>query len=201
MSRRWTSVSLKGDSFRIPRLCPSTLRPAEMELRYGYVSFSPLSLWDQFYQTFNYATDAGEATFAYLRYRSKCAWLWAAVIVLVPATFGLALGYASPHPALVFTVWAAPLACVMLGGWLTLRLRRNALRRHPLPKDAVSWRPAAYYVGPGLNLFARRSVFKARRPEWIRALVEANPGAVDNATYARITGSARPAVDTTKPFA
>ncbi len=200
MSKRWTSVGLKGDSLRMPRLCPSTLRPADTELRYSYISWSPLTLWDRCDQTFYYAADAAEATLANIRYRSRCVWLWLAVVILVPVTFGLTLGYASPHPALVFTVWAAPLACVVLGVWLTLRMRRHALRRHPVPKDAVSWRPAAYYVGPGLNILAQRAVFKARRPEWIRALVEANPETVDNATYARITGSARPQPDNRKPF-
>lgn len=202
MSKRWTSVSLKGDSQMIPLLCPSTLRPADLKLRYGYVRFNPLTWWSTFYQTFHYAEDAGQAVQAYLKYRTLRLWWWLFVlIVLTPGAWILTLVEIGSNSSLFFLGWAVPLACLGIGVLVTFRMRRRAMARHPLPKDAISWRPSAYYVGSGLNVFARRAVYKARRPEWIRALVEANPDAVDNATYARITGSARPLAEAEKPFA
>jgi len=202
MSQTWTSVTLKGKSQVIPRVCPATLRPGTHALRYGYSGLLYFINRTTYYQTFNYAEDAARGVQNCLKHRNRRFWIWLLGIILgIPGAY-IAL-YVIPflHPILpVMNYLLGPLILILLVA-LTLRSRRAAWAKGPKPEDAQVWGPSAYYTGSGLNILGTTAVFKAHRPEWIRALVEANPDQVDDATYARITGSARPIPDGRKPFA
>ncbi len=201
MSTKWTSVSLNGRIQVLPRICPATLRPAQEELRYGYRGPFYFLMRTTYYQSFYYAGDAAQAVKAWLKHRSRRILIWVLVVlILMPAAlFGTAM-LTDPHPSLRFLTWVAPVLGLVVGWLLVTWSRRSTLARHPVPADAICRGPAAYYTGSGWNLTGRRAVYKARRPEWIRALVEANPDQVDDATYAQITGNARPQPENAKPF-
>jgi hypothetical protein len=86
--------------------------------------------------------------------------------------------------------------------WLMIRAWKKAITsKHPLQEGQLVLGPAAYYTGQAFGGFGSRSVYRALRPEWLAALVRANPGSVDAGTYARVTGEAAPAKDERKPFA
>jgi hypothetical protein len=202
MSQQWTSVTLKGKSQVIPNVCPATLRPATHSLRYGYSG--PLYFINRttYYQTFFYAADAAQAVQHWLKHSNRRFWIWLLGIVLgVPGIYIAFYSLPFLRPALPILNYAAIPLIIALCVYLTHRSKRAAQARGPKPSDAVRWGPSVYYTGSGLHILGNAAVFKALRPEWIRALVEANPEQVDDATYARITGSARPVPDGRKPFA
>jgi hypothetical protein len=61
------------------------------------------------------------------------------------------------------------------------------MRRHPPLDNQAVWSLAAYYTGTGWT----HSRYRAARPEWITALVEANPNLVDDETYRAVFGEDR----------
>src|SRR5207244_3782302 len=93
------------------------------------------------------------------------------------------------------------LLAVGLIWWRKHALWRRAERSHPVREGQAVWGLAAFYTGETFGLGPSGRVYRAARPEWLKALVEANPDQVDDATYQRLVGVARPSGETARPFA
>jgi hypothetical protein len=78
-----------------------------------------------------------------------------------------------------------------LGRWIAKASLRRAMRLHPQRTGQAVWGHAVYYQCP---YYDYPGGYRAGRPEWIRALVEANPGGVSDETYRQWTGRERPGV-------
>ncbi len=202
----WPSVTLKGgDAFVIPAACPNCLAPATVQYRYDYTPWLYFITRTRYYQTFTYCTGCEPMMDAWFKWDR---WGGCLAILLYPAGIvgGILLGIQAydllkdslpeqikgPLP-FVTTVLGVVLAWTLLRG-----LKHLLLRKHPLKEGQAIQGPAAYYVGDRL---LGGQIYRALRPEWIKLLVEANPAAVDDATYLKLTGSAKPAPAGGKPFA
>ena len=88
------------------------------------------------------------------------------------------------------------------GAVIYLAARALKRRRHPHRPGQAVWGLAAFYTGGTAFGFNNRfAVYKAARPEWIAALVRANPEQVDEAVYQNLVGTVRPAlVQAARPF-
>ena len=82
---------------------------------------------------------------------------------------------------------------IYLGRWIAKASLRRAMRLHPQRTGQAVWGHAVYYSSPH-PLMKSDGGYRAARPEWIRALVEANPGGVSDETYRQCTGRERPGV-------
>ncbi len=203
--RSWSKVTLGGQRHVMPKVCPNCLAPSEVDRRYAYKA--PWWLWlvdsARYIQTFYYCRDCGAQVGAYYWYRkwlARVRFLFAVLSLAALVALGEWLGRLSrgqPNDSLL-PPWGtlALLPAVLLVWWGLRRwLKQRALRSAPILEKQAVWGPAAYYVGErgwGLaDLFtgASRSVYRAVRPEWIRALAEANPEKVDDATYRGVVGA------------
>ncbi|MGO8691063.1 MAG: hypothetical protein ACLQLG_15695 [Thermoguttaceae bacterium] len=209
MSRRqWSKVALGGERHLIPKVCPNCLAPSEVERRYAYKA--PWWLWiidsARYIQTFYYCRDCGAQAGAYTWYHkwvSRVRFPFAVLSLAALVALGELLGRMSrglPNDS-PLPPWgtAALLPAALVVWWGLCRwLKRRALVSAPILEKQAVWGPAVYYTGDRgfglLDLFAgaSRSVYRAARPEWIRALVEANPEKVDDATYRDAVGAEKP---------
>jgi hypothetical protein len=82
---------------------------------------------------------------------------------------------------------------IYLGRWIAKASLRRAMRLHPQRTGQAVWGHAVYYQSPYPPMNYEGG-YRAARPEWIRALVEANPGGVSDETYRQWTGRERPGV-------
>jgi hypothetical protein len=82
---------------------------------------------------------------------------------------------------------------IYLGRWIAKASLRRAMRLHPQRTGQAVWGHAAYYSSP-YPLMSWDGGYHAARPEWIRALVEANPNGVLDETYRQWTGRELPGV-------
>jgi len=155
-----------------------------------------------YYQTFTYCADCHPQAASALGLRrwgvfaaveAIFAWilLFVAFVDLVrdPAT-GTAAGLRG-----AVAIAAATAMAIAQGAAIYLAARAIKRRRHPPRPGQAAWGLAAFYTGGTAfgfnNAFA---VYKAARPEWIAALVRANPDQVDDAVYRSHVGTARPSI-------
>ncbi len=82
---------------------------------------------------------------------------------------------------------------IYLGRWIAKASLQRAMRLYPQRTGQAAWGHAVYYVSP-YPVTNWVGGYDAARPEWIRALVEANPGGVSDETYRQWTGRERPGV-------
>lgn len=211
----WGKVKLKGESQLMPKLCPNCLQPGDIDARYSYSPHFLIYLFTRttYWHTFYYCRDCSTQLDAYFSKESKLGCLWFVYMVgFVASLVGITVqtnegGFlhgvdnALQTAAVIGTMVAYIALCIGLSRWVTAFYRRKA----PKQPAQATWGPAAYYVGDGALGFgnALTRVFRAARPDWIRALVEANPTQVDDATYQMITGHKRPdpPAEAPKPFA
>src|SRR5205085_9570693 len=83
------------------------------------------------------------------------------------------------------------------------QLVKGIVRKGLKPGTTPFWGPSAFFVGDGMMGLGNPStrVYRANRPEWIRALAQSNPSQVEGAAYQRRMRPARPAGGGTKPSA
>ena len=203
-SPRWTKVSLHGIPHFIPAVCPNCLQPADVSLRCSHGPFidnmfNPLLANSQTFEYCSTCVDAARAALVCQRVRRGVFWIMSLIpLSLVFVGFmHLVLGEHSPlrpywmrfvKASGVWSILVFPIGG-MLVAWLIVRLTRwRMMRRYPLNEQQAVWGLAAYYKGSGK--------YSAARPEWLVALVEANPEGVDDATYREVTGCDRPDVET-----
>jgi hypothetical protein len=148
--------------------------------------------------------------------------LWFTMFMLsILALLGIArvFGFGTDsQPRFDSTVSRLPevIAAVVIGvsvllAWLFARLRWHWSRngehtRHPQREGQAVWGLAAFYAGPSLlgtlGSMETTSIYQAARPEWLSALVGCNSQQVDDATYLRWVGKAKPAAEEKpRPFA
>ena len=210
MSRRqWSKVALGGERHLIPKVCPNCLAPSEVERRVCLQG--PVVAMDHR----QCAVHPDVLLLPGLRWRRRgripgitsgslacgslspcCRWppwlpwgnCWGGCRAGCPTTALCRRGARRPCSPPCSVVW-----------WGLCRwLKRRALVSAPILEKQAVWGPAVYYTGDRgfglLDLFAgaSRSVYRAARPEWIRALVEANPEKVDDATYRDAVGAEKP---------
>jgi len=212
---QWPKVALKGESQTIPRLCPNCLKEAEVELRYCYIRPWDVLRPTRYFQSFRYCAGCGAAAAAHLRHLGRTGWLLkapGAILALVGSCAGAAalteaVLPGSRDPAVRGPVaaagFAAGLAAVgLLAGLFAWWSKKAALRRSPPREGQAVWGVAAYYTGSTLlDLLGGSKVYRAARPEWLAALVRANPDQVDDATYRQLVGAEKPARQPQRPFA
>jgi hypothetical protein len=211
-TQRWSKVELTGEGQAIPRTCPNCLKPSEVENRYSYTRPFPIYLLDRtrYWQTFYYCSSCARTLDAFFKHQRIKGWLWfPAGAAFIGALIGSAMLFSKGGPferlkdsdAMVPIMIGADLLLVIALFWgISSMIKRFIKGRHPQQADQATWGPAAYFVGSWLGLGNAKG-YIAARPEWIRALVESNRDQVDDATYQRIVGAPKPAVEAKRPFA
>lgn len=201
--RGWPSVTLKGNTQIIPTVCPLCLGPGDVKMRYyyqgGWLSWSSDT---KYYQSFFYCPTCADGVQEYLNRRARKSDWWGLIIffLLLAGLVALTIGMIQTNYPGDYWLNIGFSAFFLLG---TLFFLTRLLRS---PRTGVQRQePGAYYTGGGWLDLSDRAVYRARRPEWIRALVQANPEQVDDATYIRIVGAPRPepppAAPEGRPFA
>ncbi len=206
----WPSVVLSGEAQQIPRACPNCLKAPSLEHRTGFAN--PLTWWftrTTYYQTFYYCADCGPLVERYVKLRSRIGCL---LVPMVMATFigciiagiwiGEQLGLEKRSPVSTWIGIGAIVVGIPLAFMIYDALVRGWAARAKLKEGQVVAGPAAFYVGEGF-FATKNKEYRVFRPEWLKLLVEANAAQVDDATYRRITGAAKPAAPEVggKPFA
>ncbi len=209
MAQQWTRIVLKGRAQVIPPICPICLGEADQKIRYGYKGLEGWLTRTTYYQTFTYCQTCLPQVTSATKLR-RWGYFGAVVggIALIPLLLSVsgllrdpATGKVSDTAAKMGMAAAGllSLGVGVLVYWVARTLKR---RRHPLRPGQALWGPAAFYTGSArMGLSSSTSVYKAVRPEWITALLKANPEQVDDATYHSLTGEARPAASLeSRPF-
>ncbi len=206
----WSKVSLPGTGHVIPPVCPNCLAPGTVPVRYQFegiwvllsvlfpLAFFPFERRDL--QTFHYCKACAEEARAATRRGRLLAVLssFPAQVLLVLAFMVVLAPIVSWWPAenrpllgmLLILALEIPMM-IYLGRWIAKASLRRAMRLHPQRTGQAVWGQAVYYSCP---YFKYGGGYRAARPEWIRALVEANPGGVSDETYRLWTGRKRPGV-------
>jgi len=201
MTQQWTRVALKGKAQIIPTICPNCLGDANLKYRYGYKGIQGWLTRTTYYQTFSYCDQcfpqvksalglrhwrffAGVMTFIF----------WIPLLLVCadrarnPQT-GLATGLRADLAVALSVVLALISGCLLYQAARVIKHRRNPRR----PGQKV-WGLAAFYTGgTHLGFNNAYAVYKAARPEWIAALVRANPEQVEPAVYLSHVGAPQPA--------
>lgn len=214
MAVTWTKVKLKGESQTIPRVCPSCLAPSTTEWRYCYVRPFPLGFLDRtrYWQTFYYcdACSPGIQAFFSKEKVSGCLvpvlfilGLVGGLLLFIPNEKGRPSQTEEAKTRRVMAMVGAGVAAIGLPIVGALGVKAIYKGRAPQRPEQPVWGPSAYYIGDGMMGFGSMDAraYTAVRPEWIKALVEANPDQVDDATFQRVVGSAKPRPPEEKPFA
>jgi hypothetical protein len=200
MTRQWTRVVLKGRAQVIPAVCPNCLQAADQKYRYGYKGLQGWLTRTTYYQTFTYCPACHPQAVSHLGLRR---WgVFAGVMALlfsIPLLVGIVdflkprlTGWSTDFQMFVTFVLAA-LGGLCIWALIYFTARRIKQGRRPLRPEQAVWGLAAFYTGgTHLGFSSSTSVYKAARPEWIAALVKANPDQVDDATYQCMVGDARP---------
>jgi hypothetical protein len=200
---QWPSVALSGEGQTIPPVCPNCMGPAEVQYRYAYRSPFFFFSRTSYFQSFGYCRRCEPLMDAYFRWQGKGCLVYVLYIAAIGGGVAAAASVAGKGRPLegnpvVFT--ALLLAPVVLLWFLLRTWRRSLLAKHPLQEGQLRQGPAAYYTGQTMGGLGNKHVYRALRPEWLAALVRANPGSVDAATYARVTGEQPPTPSDRKPF-
>ena len=200
MAHQWTRVVMNGRAQVIPSICPICLADADQKIRYGYKGLEGWLTRTTYYQTFTYCQACHSQVVSATRLR-RWGYFGAVVggIALIPLLLALPALLKDPATGKVTDTAVSvgmtvagllSLGVAILVYWVARSLKR---RRHPLRPGQTVWGPAAFYTGSArMGLSSTTSVYKALRPEWITALLKANPEQVDDATYQSLTGAARP---------
>ena len=209
MTRQWTRVALKGKSQVIPSVCPNCFQAADVKYRYGYKGLEGWLTRTTYYQTFTYCQPCQRQAASHVGLRR---WgLFGGILAFflsIPLLLGIA-DVLKPRLAglnkdlqtsLAMACWA--IGAVAIWAAIYFTVRRIKQGRHPLRPEQAVWGLAAFYTGgTHLGFNTSNAVYKAVRPEWIVALVKANPDQVDDATYQGLVGAARPIdAGTARPF-
>ena len=211
--KQWPKIALYGRSQVIPHVCPNCLAPAELEFRYSRSRFGNRRLG--YIQSFYYCEDCADYVLAEGRFENCKAPMALLVVLLIApvyvilavlALFGsMALaGIDLAHEGkpqewevwvlvagVFLVIFAVFLAGRMTYSWLVGVVRRRAIRRKPIGHGQAVWGRAAYCTDAPL-LANGWAEYRAVRPEWIRALVEANPDQVHDDAYLRVVGVPKP---------
>jgi hypothetical protein len=209
----WPAVKLSGSSQAIPRSCPGCLKSPTVEWRYAYRRPFPLWVLDRtsYFQTFYYCEECAGGLRTFFKYRR---WKGVLTFLAFPSLFiaevaaATTFGKAGPLHAVGETLGVAVLlggtALLVLGGFGAIaQFLKKKIRGPAGQGSSPLWGPTAYYVGDGMMGFAISSahVYRAYRPDWIKALVQSNPTQVDEASYQRFVGAPKPVPTDAKPFA
>ncbi len=212
----WSRVELPGTGRVIPPVCPNCLAPGTVPVRYKRVVMCvfesllfPLSFFPferRSLQTFYYCKACAEEARAETR-RGRVLEVFSSfpvqiLLVLAPIVplWWLAevivrlldIGSVGLWGLLLILALEIPII-IYLGRWIANASLRRAMRLHPQRTGQAAWGHAVYYVSP-YPVMNWVGGYDAARPEWIRALVEANPGGVSDETYRQWTGRERPGV-------
>ncbi len=203
----WSYVKLPGTGHVIPFVCPNCLAPGTVPVRYQRVMMSvfgsllyPFSFFPfdrRSLQTFYYCKACAEEARAETR-RGRvlevfCSFPVQMLLVLAPIVplFWLApLSWVAEGKMLLLGMLLIlsleiPIM-IYLGRWIAKASLRRAMRLYPQRTGQAAWGHAVYYVSP-YPVMNWIGGYDAARPEWIRALVEANPGGVSDETYRQWT--------------
>lgn len=194
----------------IPPVCPNCLAPGTVPVRYQPeemhvfislllpASFFPFERRDL--QTFHYCKACAEEARAATR-RGRVLAVFSSfpvqiLLVLAPIVplwwLAEVLWWLAEVRMLLLGLLLIPaLGIPMMGRWIAKASLRRAMRLHPQRTGQAVWGHAVYYSAPYMG---SEGGYRAARPEWIRALVEANPGGVSDETYWQWTGRERPGV-------
>ncbi len=211
----WPKVAVKGSSQVVPRTCPNCLGAADVSLRYCYIRPWDVLRPTRYFQSFRYCAACAPAAEAHLRHRGRTGWLLRFPGLFLVMLAGMAAGMLGLQHLLPGATDAPGgqvlrgVACgggiaaaLLLAGLLIWWSRRAAERGCPRREGQATWGLAAFYTGsPVLNLLGDRKIYRAARPEWLAALVRANPDQVDDATYRQVVGTDRPPRESNRPFA
>lgn len=202
---RWPSVAMTGTAQTIPAVCPNCMAPADVKYRYAYISPFYFFSRTAYYQSFSYCRRCEPMMDAYFKWRSKGCLIYILYVAAFAGGIGAAAVLFGPRGPLAAVGPAGAVAfvalCVVALWWVLSRLRARAMAKFPLGEGQVAQRPAAYYTGTTLGGLGTKSVYRALRKEWLAALVRANPGSVDAATYTAMVGEPPPSSEGRKPFA
>jgi len=190
----WPSQKLKGESQVLPRVCPNCLREANVELRYGYKGLKGWLTNTTYYQSFLYCEPCADQVMAQRKLGLFRFWF------CVLGFFGGLIAFAfaadtKEHSVLPLLAPIAVIAVLVAGYRLIRSIKR---KKSPKRDDQAVWGIAAVYYGSGLDMSS--SIFRAARPEWLAALVAANPDKVDDDTFQKVVGRAKPTADPNGPF-
>lgn len=201
----WFGVSLTGTGHTIPPVCPNCLGPATVPLLYQRSGMQvllslllPLSFFPfnrQSLRTFLYCESCANAARAATR-RGRFLEIFSSFPVqflLVFPPFAMLLWYAEEWilPGLLLLPALGIPMMIFLGRWVDKASLRCTMRSHPQRDGQAVWGHAVYYQAPYL-LFKWEGGYHAARAEWLRALVEANPGYATDETYHQWVGRERP---------
>ncbi len=192
----------------IPPVCPNCLAPGTVPVRYQLVLVDvflslllPLSFFPferRSLQAFHYCKACAEEARAATRrgrvldvFSSFPVQALLVLLMLVPivSLLWLAEGRMLLLGSLLILALGIPMM-IYMGRWIDKASLRRAMRLHPQRSGQAVWGHAVYYQSP-YPLMRYEGGYRAARPEWIRALVEANPGGVSDETYRQWTGRER----------
>ncbi len=196
----------------IPPVCPNCLAPGTVPVRYRRVgmyvfesllfplSFFPFERRDL--QTFHYCKACAEDARAETRrgrvldvFSSFPVQILLVLAPIVPLLWLAPLSWVAEGKILLLgllLILALEIPMMIyLGRWIAKASLRRAMRLYPQRTGQAVWGHAVYWDSP---YYESGGSYHAARPEWIRALVEANPGGVSDETYRQWTGRELPGV-------
>ncbi len=198
---------MPGTGHVIPPVCPNCLAPGTVPVRYqpsGWCVFwsllFPLSFFPferRSLQTFHYCKACAVEARAETRhgrvlevFSSFPAQALLVLVPIVPGLWWLADRRMLCGGLLLILVLEIPMM-IYLGRWIAKASLRRAKRLHPQRTGQAVWGHAVHYYS---RHYDYDGGYRAARPQWIRALVEANPRGVSDETYRLWTGRKRPGV-------
>lgn len=207
-SDNWPTAELRGEKHTIPPLCPNCLRLGTEELRYAdEPTMFPVGGGRLVIQTFRYCSPCAEVANAYIASRRKAGLVWLGLLALllpigiligvlkdsIPTLRGFVRAY-SVMPLL----FVAMVLYFALGWTIMRRISRSAVERFPMRDGQKVWGLAALITGVSVKPQEAAQgdfiyhVYRAARPEWLKALVQANAALASDETYVRVVGGPRP---------
>lgn len=207
-SENWPTAELRGERHAIPPLCPNCLQPGTVELRHAdEPPMFPVGGGRLFIQTFRYCSGCAEVANAYIASRRKAGLVWLGLLVLL-FPIGILVGVLKDRvPGLrdliraysVMPLLFAGMVLYFVLGWAIMRrISRSARERFPMRDGQKEWGLAALITGVSVKPEEAAQgdfiyhVYRAARPEWLKALVQANASLVSDDTFARIVGGPKP---------